>query len=116
MGVQMTTIYIALAGIIPLIAYFGAGSALVVGLFAAAWFSPVFKKEFLWAGFVVTAFMSAFTIGVYNGEQRVRAQWQEANRIGVEQAKKSYEDAARAVRSKRNGRMSAHRNADCRDC
>jgi hypothetical protein len=58
---EMSAIYIALAGIMPLIAYFGAGSVLVLGLLAAAWFSPVFKKEFLWSAMVVGAFMAAFT-------------------------------------------------------
>jgi hypothetical protein len=113
---EMSAIYIALAGIMPLIAYFGAGSVLVLGLLAAAWFSPVFKKEFLWSAMVVGAFMAAFTLGVMNGEQRVRAQWETANKIGVEEAKKSYQDAVRTVRSKRPGRVPAHRATDCRDC
>ncbi|WP_074448560.1 hypothetical protein [Bradyrhizobium yuanmingense] len=114
---EMSTIYIALAGIMPLIAYFGTGSVVMLGLFAAAWFSPVFKKEFLWAGLVVAAFMAAFTIGVYNGEQRVRAQWNAANNFGASEAKKAREDAVRTVRRKSAGGVQTHRrDPDCRDC
>lgn len=97
---EMSAIYIALAGIMPLIAYFGTGSVIMLGLFAAAWFSPVFKKHFLWAGLVVGAFMAAFTMGVYNGEQRIRAQWNAAEEETFKQAQQARKDAERSVARK----------------
>jgi hypothetical protein len=112
---EMSTIYIALAGIMPLMAYFGAGSALVVGLLAAAWFSPVLKKEFLWAGLVVAAFMAAFTIGVYNGEQRVRAQWNAAEQETIKKAEKARKSAERSVARKPSRWLPNHRDAYDRD-
>jgi hypothetical protein len=112
---EMSAIYIALAGIMPLIAYFGTGSAIMLGLFAAAWFSPVFKKEFLWAGLVVAAFMAAFTIGVYNGEQRVRAQWNAAEQHTIKNADKARKDAERSVARKPSRWLPNNRDAYDRD-
>ena len=37
------------AGIWPLLWHFGLGGVIVIGLLAAAYFSPVFKKDFLWS-------------------------------------------------------------------
>lgn len=95
----MSYVWVALAGIWPLIAYFGAGAGLVLGLIAAAWFSPIFKKELAWAAAVVAAFMAAFTLGVVNGEQRVRAQWMAAEENSVRQAEEARKDAERTVKS-----------------
>ncbi|MBO4228003.1 hypothetical protein [Bradyrhizobium neotropicale] len=109
-------LHIAIAGIWPLIGYFGAGGTLLVGLLAAAWFSPVFKKEFLWAAGVVGAFMIAFTMGVVTGEKHVRAQWDAANAVAIDKANKAQADAVRTVRRKPSRWLPAHRDADCRDC
>jgi cobalamin biosynthesis protein CobD/CbiB len=112
---EMSTIYIALAGIMPLMAYFGAGSVLVLAMLAAAWFSPVFKKEFLWAGLVVAAFMTAFTIGVYQGEQRVRAQWNAAEQETIKGANEARKSAERSVARKPSRWMPNRRDAYDRD-
>jgi hypothetical protein len=112
---EMSAIYIALAGIMPLIAYFGTGSVIMLGLFAAAWFSPILKKEFLWAGLVAGTFMAAFTIGVYNGEQRVRAQWNAAEQETIKQADKARKDAERSVARKPSRWLPNRRDAYDRD-
>jgi hypothetical protein len=107
--------WVGLAGIWPLIGYFGAGSGLFFGLLAAAWFSPVFKKEFVWAAVVVAAFMAAFTLGVVNGEQRVRAQWTAAEENTVQQAKDARKSAERSVARKPSKWVRHKRDPDLRD-
>jgi hypothetical protein len=113
-------VWVGLAGIWPLIGYFAGGGALVAGLLAAAWFSPVFKKELIWAAAVVAAFMAAFTLGVVNGEKRVRAQWTAAEQFTAEQSKQSLEDAKRTVKrdaARKPSRWLPNRSdGDCRDC
>lgn len=106
---------VALAGIWPLIGYFGGGTALVLGLVAAAIFSPVFKKEFAWAAAVVGCFMIAFTVGVVNGEKRVRSQWAAAEAAAFELAGKARSDAVRTVGSKPAKRVSDDRDRYNRD-
>jgi hypothetical protein len=106
---------VALAGIWPLIGYFGAGAGLVLGLVAAAIFSPVFKKEFAWAAAVVGCFMIAFTTGVVSGEKRVRAQWVAAEKAAIELADKARRDAERSVGSKPAKRLSNDRDNYNRD-
>jgi hypothetical protein len=113
----MGAIGVALAGIWPMIGYFGGGGALFVGLLAAAWFSPVFKKEFVWAAAVVAAFMAAFTFGVVTGEQRIRAQWMAAETNAIKAGSEARKSAERTVARKpsrwmRNDRDSYNRDRD----
>lgn len=110
-----TWLLVYLAGIGPLLAYFGAGATLVVGLVAAAIFSPVFKKEFAWAAAVVGCFMIAFTMGVVNGERRIQARWAAAENAAMERAEKAREDALRTVGSKPAKRMPNDRDIYNRD-
>lgn len=91
---------IALAGIWPTIGYFSAGTGLLAALLAAAWFSPVFKKEFLWGAGVVGAFLFAFGFGVVTGEKRVRAQWTASIQETVKQGNKARKRAERYVARK----------------
>lgn len=97
---MMSYVYIALAGIWPLIGYFGAGGALLVACLAAAWFSPVFKKEFLWGAGVIGAFLIAFATGVVTGEKRVRAQWTASVERTLAQGDKAHAGAVRDVARK----------------
>jgi hypothetical protein len=106
---------VALAGIWPLLGWFGAGSGLVLGLAAAAFFSPMFKKELAWAAAVVGCFMIAFTMGVVNGEKRVRAQWAAAEKAAIELADKARRDAVRTVGGKPAKRVSNDRDIYNRD-
>lgn len=110
-----TWLIVHLAGIWPLIGYFGGGAVLVLGLLAAAWFSPVFKKELAWAAGVVGCFMIAFTMGVTNGEKRVRAQWAAAEKAAMEQADNARSDAVRSVGGKPAKRVSNDRDRYNRD-
>lgn len=48
----------------PFIEHAGGASALILALLAAAYFSPVFKVDFLWAAAVVAALLFAYSIGV----------------------------------------------------
>jgi hypothetical protein len=124
MDLQMSSLFtglmpdwlgVALAGIWPLIGYFGGGAAIVAALVAAALFSPIFKKEFAWAAAVVGCFMIAFTVGVVNGEKRVRAQWAAAELAAFKQGGKARSDAVRTVGSKPAKRVSNDRDRYNRD-
>lgn len=114
-GLMPSWLGVALAGIWPLIGYFGAGSGLIVGLVAAAFFSPIFKKELAWAAAVVGCFMIAFTVGVVTGEKRVRAQWAAAEQAAIELADKARSNAVRTVGSKPAKRVSNDRDVYNRD-
>jgi Na+/glutamate symporter len=115
MVAQMNYVWVGLAGIWPLIGYFAGGGTLVAGLLAAAWFSPIFKKELIWAAAVVAAFMAAFTLGVVNGEQRVRAQWTAAEENSIKRAEDARKDAERTVARKPSRWMRNNRDAYNRD-
>lgn len=108
-------VWVSMAGIWPLIGYFSAGGGLLIGLLAAAWFSPVFKKEFVWAAAVVAAFMVAFTAGVVNGEKRIRAQWDQARSNTIDNAKKARAGAIRDVARKPSRWLPNHRDRYDRD-
>lgn len=42
----------------------GGASATIAALLAAAWFSPVFKKEFVYAAIVMGVLLFSYSIGV----------------------------------------------------
>lgn len=50
----------------PFIQHAGGASALIVGLLAAAWFSPVFKKDFIYGAVVVAVLLFAYGVGVHD--------------------------------------------------
>jgi len=66
------------AGLWPIIMKFGASFAIMAGLGAFAWFSPVFKKTALWLMLLVGLTTAAYTVGVIDGENRVKTQWLKA--------------------------------------
>jgi len=55
----------AFAGLWSMIWHFGVGIGLVILLLAAAYFSPIGKKEFIYAAVVVLAFLGGETMGVH---------------------------------------------------
>lgn len=93
----MDWLQIATAGLWPLVWKFGIGGAVIVGLLAAAWFSPIWKTHFLWGAALVGAIMITFTIGVKDGSARVKAQWDAAVAASITQSKTAREDAERDV-------------------
>lgn len=95
-----TFIWIALAGIWPILWHMGAGVLLMLGLLAAAWFSPVFKKTFLSLGIAVGAFLIGFTTGVVDGDRRVRAQWTAATTAALQQGDQARSGAVRDIKRK----------------
>lgn len=70
----------ALTGLWPLIRDQGTGALLFLGLLAAAYFSPVFKKDLFYASLVVAAWMIAEDIGIHDERLRVQAQEQVINK------------------------------------
>lgn len=100
---------IATAGLWGEVWKYGLGGALIVGCLAAAWFSPVFKKEFLWGAAVIGAFMIAFAIGVSAGEKRVQAKWDAAVKVAVSKGKKARAGAVADVRRAGPGRVRSDR-------
>lgn len=99
-SLAMTWLQYELSGIMPLIAAYGIGGVAVVVLLAAAWFSPVFKQQFLWGAVVIAALMFVFSIGVMKGEKRVQAQWDSQKLISEGRAKKARADAERDIARK----------------
>ena len=88
---------VGLAGVWPMIGTFGTGTAILAGLLAAAWFSPVFKKEFLWGAAGVGGGLFLLATGVAIGEKRVRAQWQASVEATIKQGEKARTRAVRDV-------------------
>lgn len=50
----------------PLISHAGSGGLLITGLLAAAYFSPVFKKEFVYGAVVVAIALFVYGVGVHD--------------------------------------------------
>lgn len=90
-------IHIAAAGLWPLVWKFGIGGAIIIGLFAAAWFSPVWKAHFLWGAALVGAIMIAFSTGVKDGSARVQAQWDAAVQAALNTSNQARSDAERDI-------------------
>lgn len=92
------------AGLWALLWHFGLLGVLAIACFAAAYFSPVFKKDFLWAGIAFVAIFVTLAIGVTLGEKRVQAQWDQAKFNALETGKQAridgVRDAARAAARK----------------
>lgn len=114
-SLAMTWLQYELSGLVPLIAAYGLGGIAVVVLLAAAWFSPVFKQQFLWGAVVIAALMFVFSIGVIKGEKRVQAEWDSAKLISEGRAKKARADAERDVARKPSKWLPNHRDTYDRD-
>ena len=54
----------------PLVAHAGLGSAAVVALLAAAYFSPILKREFMYAAGVVVIALTVYAVGIRD-ERRI---------------------------------------------
>lgn len=99
-SLAMTWLQYELSGIMPLIAAYGLGGVAVVILLVLAWFSPVFKQQFLWGAVGIAALMFVFSIGVLKGERRVQSQWDSEKLIVEGKANKARSDAERDVARK----------------
>ncbi len=64
----------AFAGAWSLIWHWGGGVALIIGLLALAYFSPLYKKYFLYGAGVVTLCLVAYGVGIADEAKRVHAQ------------------------------------------
>lgn len=53
----------------PFVQHAGGGGALIVGLLAAAYFSPVFKKELVYAAIVVGVALFIYGVGVHDADR-----------------------------------------------
>lgn len=90
-------------GVWPLIAHAGSGGLLIAGLLAAAWFSPVFKKEFVYAAVVVAVALTVYGVGVH--DEKVRRDAQE------QRVQTNVDNAVRdAITSKQKDRFDDPRN------
>jgi asparagine N-glycosylation enzyme membrane subunit Stt3 len=103
------------AGLWALIWHFGAAGALAIGCLAAAYFSPVFKKHFLWAAVCIVAVMVSTAIGVNLGEKRIQAQWDVAKQNSLNVGKKARADGVRDAARTSARKLPAHRDPDLRD-
>ncbi len=97
MSLAIDWFQIAFAGLWAEVWRYGLGGGIIICLLAAAYFSPILKKEFCWAAGVVGAFLIAFTIGVSTGEKRVQAQWDAAVKASVKQGNNARSDAERDI-------------------
>lgn len=50
----------------PFVVHAGGGASLIAGLLAAAYFSPIFKKDFVWGAVVVAAALFVYGVGVHD--------------------------------------------------
>ena len=71
-----------IAGIWPMVLNYGLVTIGVVGCLAAAWFSPVFKSDFVWAAGCLLVSAVVYSIGVHDERLHCTAQ----NEIAIEQA------------------------------
>lgn len=67
-------LHMATAGIGNLVLAYGLVTVGIVGLLAAAWFSPILKKDFLYAAACLFISASVFTVGVHDEKIRCDAQ------------------------------------------
>ena len=70
----MSLVQEAFAGAWALVWHWGAGVAVVILLLAAAYFSPLYKKYFLWAAGVVILCLIAYGVGIADQHVREEAQ------------------------------------------
>ncbi len=103
------------AGLWPLVWHFGLAGLLIAVFLAAAYFSPILKKDFIWAAVVVAVFSVAVAIGVNLGEKRIQAQWDAARANTIENAKQARAGAIRDVARKPHRWMPNRRDPDLRD-
>lgn len=76
-----------LEGSASLLVHYGLGGLGVAGLLAAAYFSPVFKKDFVYGAIVVAVGMAVYSVGVHDEKLKRDAQ-QKAVQDGVTNAVK----------------------------
>lgn len=89
-----------LAEIWPFVKHAGGASALIGVLLAAAWFSPVFKKDFIYGAIVVAVGLFIYGIGVHDEhakwnlrEQAIIKQVRDAVKYAIENGTKDpYDD------------------------
>ena len=76
------------AGLWPLVGMFGFSSIGVLALLGAAWFSPVFKKEIMFAAGVLATALVVYGIGVKHGQDHIQQRWDTAERLNVEKGER----------------------------
>lgn len=103
------------AGLFSLVLQYGIGGLMIAGCVAAAYFSPIGKKDFLYAAGVLAIIMVTFTVGVTSGEKRVQAQWDAARNNAVNNTKKARAAAVRDVTRKPSGWVRPRADPDIRD-
>lgn len=113
----MISAYLAyqFAGLWALVWHFGLGGVLVLGCLAAAYFSPVFKKEFLWAAALIAAVMVAVGVGVTLGEKRIQAQWDQAKQNSLKVGKKARVNGVRDAARTAARKLPVGKDPDLRD-
>lgn len=68
------TIDLFLGGLWSMVWHWGIGIGLIILLCAAAYFSPVFKKDFLYAALLVIVALFFEAVGIHDERARVAAQ------------------------------------------
>lgn len=83
------TIQSFFAGSWDLIWHQGLGIGLIICFLLASYFSPVFKKDFLWCAAVVGAFLLAEDLGIHDEAKHVVAQEQVLDKKVISVVKKA---------------------------
>ena len=94
----MHWLHMATAGIGLLVGAYGLALVGTVALLAAAWFSPVFKKDFLYAAICVMISTAVFTIGVHDESVRCIAQNEAAVSDAVQAGNSARDEAVAQVK------------------
>jgi hypothetical protein len=86
-----------LAGAWSMVWHWGVGVGLIIVFCAAAWFSPVFKKDFLYAALLVFVALFFESVGIRDERARVVAQEQVINNKVDDVVKGTQTPASRAA-------------------
>ena len=89
----MFALHMATAGLGALVLAYGLVTVGIIGLLAAAYFSPILKKDFLYAAACLFISASVFTVGVHDEKVRCIAQ----NKVAVANAVAAGNDAHEAA-------------------
>lgn len=88
---MLTSLEVWFKGIWPFILHGGTGVTLITVLLGAAYFSPVFKKDFIWAAAVVAVLLFAYGVGVHDEAKRRDLREVELVRVVRDAVKKAIE-------------------------
>lgn len=96
----MGTIMYWLAGIWPIVGHISFWVVSMAACGAVVWVRPALWKQAAWVAAIITAGTVCYAIGVYDGERRVRAQWDAATKAILSEGLRARAGAERDIARK----------------